>query len=315
MNAKAEACFLNASKLKTQGKLEDAINQYKAALHANPEYMEAAYNLGNSYRELGNPVKAIESWRRVIEINPTFKDAHVNLGVALRSVGQLHDAIQHHRTALDLDNECIEACVNLGVALATRNSGGDCNHARTFYDRAIDLDPDYKPAHFNKGLLLVYEKELSLAEHCFNEALTIDPSDPLIHLNLAQLHLSINKDEWARAQSQARAETPMERAAQQLSYKNKDKEHQDDEEHKRLVEETTAKLFDKQESMERLEMAFVGFSTVIELDEDCAAAHAGIAMVHLERGETDYAEHLFQQASLLPNTVHTTFRRALAKCR
>ena len=33
------ACFLNASKLKTQGKLEDAINQYKAALHANPEYM------------------------------------------------------------------------------------------------------------------------------------------------------------------------------------------------------------------------------------------------------------------------------------
>ena len=45
----------------------------------------------------------------------------------------------------------------------------------------------------------------------------------------------------------------MERAAQQLSYKNKDKEHQDDEEHKRLVEETSAKLFDKEESMERLE--------------------------------------------------------------
>ena len=32
-------CFLNASKLKSQGKLEDAINQYKAALNANPEYM------------------------------------------------------------------------------------------------------------------------------------------------------------------------------------------------------------------------------------------------------------------------------------
>lgn len=45
----------------------------------------------------------------------------------------------------------------------------------------------------------------------------------------------------------------MERAAQQLSYKNADKGHQDDAEHKRLVEETSAKLFDKEESMERLE--------------------------------------------------------------
>ena len=85
----------------------------------------------------------------------------------------------------------------------------------------------------------------------------------------------------------------MERAAQQFSYRNVDKAHQDDAEHKRL-EETSAKLFDKEESMERLEaqmhawlcgahmmidwqMAFVGFSTVIAIDEDCAAAHAGKA--------------------------------------
>ena len=51
-----------------------------------------------------------------------------------------------------------------------------------------------QPAHFNKGLLMVHEMELSLAEHCFNEALAIDPSDPLIQLNLAQLHLKINQN-------------------------------------------------------------------------------------------------------------------------
>jgi len=235
-------------------------------------------------------VQAIEAWRTVIQYEPTFKDAHVNLGVALRATGQLNEAISHHRTALELDNCCIEACVNLGVALATRKVGGDCNAAATFYDRAIDLDPTYKAAHFNKGLLLVGEMDLDSAERCFKACIDLEPSDPHPHLQLAQLQLSINKQDWDLAYKQARAETPI--AAQNP---DKPKNTVQDHAYNRLLEQTTEKLFDKEESIVRLGLAMEGFLTVLQIDENCRDAHAGVGMVHLSQGDDELAEQIFEK--------------------
>jgi DNA-binding transcriptional MerR regulator len=61
--------------------------------------------------------------------------------------------------------------------------------AKSAYERATELDPDFAAAWTNLGSLLAMLGELDRARDCFDEALRSDPGQPEAQCNLAELAL------------------------------------------------------------------------------------------------------------------------------
>jgi predicted O-linked N-acetylglucosamine transferase (SPINDLY family) len=86
-----------------EGRLDEAIAAYRAAIQANPEFAEAYSNLGVALKAKGELEQAEASYARAIALYPEFAAAHVNLGVVLHAQGQAAKAIASFERALALD--------------------------------------------------------------------------------------------------------------------------------------------------------------------------------------------------------------------
>jgi serine/threonine protein kinase/Flp pilus assembly protein TadD len=100
--------------LAKQGKLDEAIAEYRKALTLNRKpgvgqkdleieaLAEAHYNLANALEKKGLLDEAIAEYREVIRLGEDLAEAHCNLGQALLKKGQLEQAVQELRRGHEL---------------------------------------------------------------------------------------------------------------------------------------------------------------------------------------------------------------------
>jgi tetratricopeptide (TPR) repeat protein len=170
------------TELQAQGKLDEAIALYRAALARDPNDALTLSNLGTALVAHGQLEEAIAQYRRALDLAPNDADNHYNLANALMAQGKLVDAAGQLREALRIEPGLVEAHLNLGNALTAL---GQSEEAADHYHRAIELKPDGVQAINNLGLLLAAQGELTEAIPLFRRALTIDPDFADAHMNLA----------------------------------------------------------------------------------------------------------------------------------
>jgi protein O-mannosyl-transferase len=107
--------------LAAQGKIEEAIAQYREAIQRKHDYFRAYNNLGNALGAQGRLEEAMAQYREAIRLADNFADAHNNLGATLARMGRLDEAIPELRRALEIDPHHADASRNL--ALALKDSG------------------------------------------------------------------------------------------------------------------------------------------------------------------------------------------------
>ena len=66
--------------LDSQGKIDDAIREYKKALRLEPNNREAHYNLAVAYHKKGLFKEAIEEYKTVLGLYPNDPETLYNLG-------------------------------------------------------------------------------------------------------------------------------------------------------------------------------------------------------------------------------------------
>jgi tetratricopeptide (TPR) repeat protein len=109
-------------------------------------------NLGLALGGQGKLEEAIAEFRRMIERNPKYPKAHVNLGMALYKSGQYDDAIGEYYIGIELDPKNSTAYHNLGAVL---HKTGNLTGARKALGRALELAPTFETSH--KALRTVLE--------------------------------------------------------------------------------------------------------------------------------------------------------------
>jgi tetratricopeptide (TPR) repeat protein len=87
--------------LAVQGKLDEAIAEYRAAIRLKPDHAEPHYDLGVALAVQGKLDEAIAEYRAAIRIKPNHASAHYFLGKALAGQGKLDEAIAEIRKARD----------------------------------------------------------------------------------------------------------------------------------------------------------------------------------------------------------------------
>jgi protein O-mannosyl-transferase len=144
----------------------------------------AHHALGNTYLRLGRIDEAIEQYRAALAIEPDYAMSHYNLGVALAAVGRLDEAMEHYRTSAQLQPKDAMSHYNLGVALA---AVGRLDEAIEQYEKTVELQPDYVGAHNNLGCALYARGRLDMAMSHFRKALEVDPQSADAHLNVGTI--------------------------------------------------------------------------------------------------------------------------------
>jgi tetratricopeptide (TPR) repeat protein len=191
----AEAHDNLGTALQDEGRLEDAVASHRRAISLKPGLAGAHFNIGNALQKLARPGEAIESYRQAIFLNPNFADAHGNMGNALRAQGRLNEALASYRKALSLKPDSAELHCNLGNVLRDQRR---LDEAIIHYRRALSLKPDMAEAHCNLGLVLEAQDHKEEAIASCTSALALKPGLPEAHVALASIHLDHGEFEAAR---------------------------------------------------------------------------------------------------------------------
>lgn len=94
--------FNMANQFVTQGRYLEAINAYQQAIAADPNYLEAHFNLGFLLMNMGNYAQAIPHFQQVNRQFPNHAESHNNLGYCLEGMGQLQEAAAEYNVSLQL---------------------------------------------------------------------------------------------------------------------------------------------------------------------------------------------------------------------
>jgi Tfp pilus assembly protein PilF len=225
----ARAHFNHGAVLQKLGRLEEAREEYDAALRIDPNYVKVHVNLANLYKNegkleqsqkhfekalelepgsgevhfgyayllerLGRPDDARTEYQRGIEFSPKLAAMRFNFGAFLETQGELDNAIAQYQRAVEVDPNYADAHAELATALLTK---GDTKDAEAHYLAAVRLNPKRADVHSNLGSLLLQEGRTSQAILQYEEALRIDPN-----LTEAAENLRIAKQSDGRFQSRA----------------------------------------------------------------------------------------------------------------
>jgi tetratricopeptide (TPR) repeat protein len=158
--------------LADQGKNEEAIAHYLAAIKINPNYADAYYyNLANLFVKQGKTLKAIDNYRKAIKNNPDHFNAHFNLASVLVKERRLEEAIDHFRQVVRIIPS-FAALNSLGVNLERQLKHDEAIY---YYRRAAQLEPKNPGIYFNLGVALGNKGELEEAIENFRQAVYLNP--------------------------------------------------------------------------------------------------------------------------------------------
>ena len=165
-----------------RGRVDEAIAQYQKALAIRTDHVEALNNLGNALAGRGRVDEAIAQYQKALAVNPEHAEAHNNLGVALSDRGRADEAMAQYQKTLEINPRHAGAHNNLGLALAAQ---GRVDEAVAQYRKALELTPDYAEAHNNLGVALRKRGRLDEAMAQYERALKLKPGYAEAHNNLA----------------------------------------------------------------------------------------------------------------------------------
>ncbi len=149
-----------------QGKIDEAIAQFKAALEKEPDDPDTHYQLGAAYLVQALPAdpngsideakvnQAIEEFEQALKVEPEKAEALVGLGNAYLLEGKTEEAIAKLEEAVEAAPEMPEALFTLGQAYA---QAGRIDEAKTTLHRFLETDPPDAWAQQAQALLTQLE--------------------------------------------------------------------------------------------------------------------------------------------------------------
>ncbi|MBN1591870.1 MAG: tetratricopeptide repeat protein [Candidatus Coatesbacteria bacterium] len=172
------------------GRDGDAIKVFQKALSLEPKESSYAYNLGNALSGADRLDEAISYYERALEGADNPAEIHNNLGQAYRRIGNLEKTIEHFRESIRIDPKYVAPRLNLGAAYA---AVGQYYRAIAEYKTAIEIEPNSKESHSNLGTAYKRVGRNDLAIEHFKRAIEIDPEFFAARINLGSTYAQMGQ--------------------------------------------------------------------------------------------------------------------------
>ena len=207
----------------SQTRMGRAIQAYRDAIAANPDYWQAAAELGRVFVQLDRPNKALETVNAALQRRPDSAPLLRLQGDANQALGKQQEALAAYRAALDLlttdaapdPSIAQERAVLLTRIGAMQLKARNFNAAQSSFKEALQLDPNAIAAHVGLGNLYLAEAMAETASRAalpeigapkatdetrynqsvsaLQEALTIDPENIDARVGLGDLNAAYGR--------------------------------------------------------------------------------------------------------------------------
>lgn len=171
-------------------RIDEARAAYQLAIECNPHYAGAHFNLGNLNCRAGNVELSLHNYKAAIDLKPDFADALVAMANALDNLGRTAEAVQNYERALAINPSYAEVHFNLGVLAMSQ---GRLEEAANSLRRATEIKPDYVQAHHTLATALNGLEQLDAAEASLRRALSIKPESAEMLYDLAMILIMSGK--------------------------------------------------------------------------------------------------------------------------
>lgn len=185
------ALNIHADKLFAQGRLYDAIEEYKLALIADRSNTMARNSLGVTLARTGDLAGARRQFKTVLNKNQKDLFALYNFGYACQRAGKTKEARQAYQACLKVDKQHAFALIRLGELSQASRRFAD---AKRYFNRAAETEQGKGPTRRALARLALAQNDPETAREHLHQALIHDPMDALaLHL-MAKLYLEAGED-------------------------------------------------------------------------------------------------------------------------
>jgi tetratricopeptide (TPR) repeat protein len=293
-----------------QGRLSDAIAEFKQVTELAPNLAAAFVNLGAAYMQNRDYGAAIAPLKRALQLNPDLVGADQMLGYALLAQGYAAEAIPylekaHVQDALGIAQlkagKLADAIDNLRAALAKRPNDPELLYylgrasgllSKEAFDALEANYPDSARAHQSLAEGYAALRQIPEAEKEYQQALKLRADTPGVHLALGELYAAAS--EWPKAEEQYRAESNLQPGDAETAYRLGDALLQEGK-----VKDALAELVRADRLRPEMPETLYSLGKASSLDGDAAAAEkAWTSVVAIEKGSALAAQAHFSLAGL-----------------
>ena len=194
MGQDAARLLAEGGDLEQQGRLDEALLRYEAAVRLAPDLARAHFLRGNILLEKGDAAAAKAAYATALMYKPDSAAAHFNMGNSCVFLGHHDAAVSAYRQALALKPDFVDAEVALGAALEEL---GQFEAAVASYQRALLIKPDYTEVHYNLGNALKILGRIDEAAASYLRAAAVGARDLEGLKNTGQTLMDLGRPEAA----------------------------------------------------------------------------------------------------------------------
>jgi protein O-mannosyl-transferase len=152
----------------------DSESLFRHTLAVTKDNDVAHLNLGTAFQDEGRLNEALAEYRASAGLNPGYSCVHKNLGSVLDALGRPEEALTEYRLALQLEPSLPALHDGIGIVFVEL---GRFDEAMSEFSEAARLDPDYPWPYFQMGRALLQQGRDAEAIGKFHEALRINPDN------------------------------------------------------------------------------------------------------------------------------------------
>src|SRR6266702_2651714 len=175
------------------------LDTYHEILTLNAESAEADMLAGEALDEMHNTAGAIEQFRAAVKADPKEPNVHFGLGYLLWTQNQFEEAAREFQTELANVPDHAQALAYLANAYMQTNRAGE---AMPLIQKAIQIDPGLERAHLDLGVLYADGDRRADAIRELKVAAKLNPVDPNPYWRLARLYQAMGNKEEANVEFQ-----------------------------------------------------------------------------------------------------------------
>jgi len=209
----------SASTDSDEGRHDEAVSKLERVIEQDPDIPEAYNILGNVYQASGEREPSVAAYRRALALEPDYKPALFSLALSFQEAGHLDEASAGFERLIELDPHSNQASLLLAEIEIERKrferaqsildrveptnnperalvhhlkarrhvALGELAPAQSELEKAIELDPKLKDAHYDLGLVLEDKGDAEGARRAYEKEIEVAPENFLAHFNLAKL--------------------------------------------------------------------------------------------------------------------------------
>ncbi|MEM9820175.1 MAG: tetratricopeptide repeat protein [Bacteroidota bacterium] len=197
------------------GKYEESIELHQSIIDEDPYLAAAWYNLGHAYSSLEEFALAIEAFEYAFIIDKGHEYAYRECAETCIQIGRFEKALQCYEEVLEHIEADSDLLTKIGYCYESLN---DVNLAKSFYLRAVKIDPQNSEVHFRMGECYSREQRWESAIGCYEKALHLNGRREEYLAAIGEAYFQVDNDEKAAFFFQKAADTAPETTKYWIQY-------------------------------------------------------------------------------------------------